>query len=90
MTYVGVDIPLSILVGILFTSLRKKKTLIVSTLKNTALKDCISTSQDMISASFSKHILIHSFITLGMIDEQTKTCPDMYVIKGEGNALFLL
>ena len=54
MAYVGVDSSLLILVGIIFRSLRKKKTLMLSTLKENALKYFISTSPDMIAASFSK------------------------------------
>ena len=80
MTSVGVESPLSILVDIIFSSLRKKKTLVLSTLKENALKDCINTSPDMIVASFSKDSLIKSFVSAGMIDDRTKTCPDMYAI----------
>lgn len=34
----------------------------------------------MIAASFSKHTLIQSFVSAGMIDDKTKTCADMYAI----------
>ena len=54
MASIGVDITLSILVGIIFGSSRKKKTLLSSTLKENALKNCISTSPEMIAVSFFK------------------------------------
>ena len=34
----------------------------------------------MIGTSFSKHKLIQSFVSSGMIDDKTKTCPDMNAI----------
>ena len=34
----------------------------------------------MTSTSFSKHALIQSFVSVGMIDDKTKTCADMYAI----------
>ena len=80
MTSVGIETPLSILIDIIFTSLRKKKQLILSTLKENALKDCLNTTPEMIAKSFSKHTLIQSFVSAGMIDDKTKTCPDMYAI----------
>ena len=80
MTYVGIDSPLSTLVNIIFTSLRKKKLLLLSTLKENALKDCINTSPDIIVASFSKHTLTQSFVSAGIIYDKTKTCTDMYTI----------
>ena len=54
MITVGCDTPLSIMVNIIFEILRKDKVLVLSTLKQHALKDCISTSPEMIAASFSK------------------------------------
>ena len=52
----------------------------LSTLKENALKDHTNTSLDIIAVSFSKHTLIQSFVSAGMIDDKTKTCPDMYAI----------
>ena len=80
MTSVGIVTPLSILIDIIFTSLRKKKQLVLSKLKENALKDCLNTTPEMIAKSFSKQSLIQSFVSAGMIDEKTKTCPDMYAI----------
>ena len=54
--------------------------LILLSLKENALKDCISTSLDMIHASFSKTSLIQSFVSSGMIDRKTKTCADVYAV----------
>ena len=80
MTSVGIETPLSILVDIIFTSLRKKKQLLLSTLKENALKDFLNTTPEMIAKSLSKHTLIQPFVSAGMIDEKSKTCPDMYAI----------
>ena len=52
----------------------------LSTLKENELKDYINTSPDMIAASFSKDSLIKSFVSAGMIDDRTKTYPDMHAI----------
>ena len=100
MTTVGSETPLSIMVKIAFKKLRKDKVLILSSLKEHALKDCISTLPDMISTSFSKTPLIQSFVSLGMIDEKTKTCADVYavidsfkinwfMVKGEKNSSWI-
>ena len=80
MTTVVRETPLSIIVDIIFKKLRKDKLLVFLGLKEKVLKDFISTSPEMISASFSKHSLIQSFVSSGMIDDKTKTCADIYVL----------
>ena len=46
----------------------KNKQLVVSTLKQSALKDCTVTAPDMIAATFSESSIIESFVSAGMID----------------------
>ena len=54
MTSVGIETPLSILVDIIFKKLRKDKILVLSSLKENASKDCLVTTPEMISNSFTK------------------------------------
>ena len=54
--------------------------MILSTLRENALEYCIDTSSDMIAALFLNHKLIQPFVSAGMIDDKTRTCPDMYAI----------
>ena len=54
--------------------------LVLSTFKKNTLQDCIITIPEMIAASFSKQILIKSFVSAGIIDDKTKTYVYMYAI----------
>ena len=77
MTSVGMTSPLTILVDIIFKKLRREKVLVLSTLKENALKDCISTAPVMFSSAFNKDTITKSFVDSGMLDEKTKSCPDL-------------
>ena len=58
----------------------KEKILVLSTLKENALKDYIATTPEKIATSFSKQTLINFFVSVGKIDDKTKICADMYDI----------
>ena len=77
MTSVDMDKPLTLLVAILFQNLEEKKVLQLSYLKENALKDCVATSSETIAKSFIKDTLIQSFVSSGILDDQTKTCSNM-------------
>ena len=78
MTSVGMETPLSILTDITFNILRKEKKLLLATLKENNLKNCVNICPEMINTSFSKYSIIDSFVFSGMIDANTKSCPDLY------------
>ena len=77
MTSVGLTSPLTILVDIIFKKLRREKVLILSPLKENALKDCISTAPVIFASAFNKDTMKKSFVDSGMLDEWTKSCPDL-------------
>ena len=78
MTSIGCEKLLSILIDLLFKKLRKDKTLQLSHLKESSLKDLLVTAPEMIAAVFTKSSLIQSFLSSGMIDEKYKRCADLY------------
>ena len=80
MTSVGTITPLTILLDIVFKKMRREKTFMLSNTKENALKDCIATAPRMMALSFSKEGLVKSFVSAGMIDAKTNTCPDLYAI----------
>ena len=66
MTSVGTETSISILVAIQCKELRKNKQLMVSALTQSALKDCITTTPDMIAADFLKCSIIDYFVSSGI------------------------
>ena len=77
MTSVGMSSPLTILVDIIFKKMRREKVLVLAPLKENALKDCVSTAPIMFSSAFNKDSLTKSFVDSGMLDDKTKSCPDL-------------
>ena len=80
MSSVGQSTPLTILLHFVFQKLRRDKVLILPTTKEMALKDCIATTPNMMAAAFSRDGIIKSFVSAGMIDHRTKTCPDLFAL----------
>ena len=80
MTSVGSKTPLSIIVDIILKRLKKDKMLVLSTLKENALKDCVAMSAEMISALFSNDLLTQACVSSSIIDAQTKTSANIYAI----------
>ena len=76
MTLVGTETSLSILVAIQFKELRKNKHVVVSPLKQSVLKEYITTAPDMIAANSLKSSIIDVSVSSGMIAAQTKSCAD--------------
>ena len=77
MTSVDTEKPLSIIVDLLFKHLRREKKLLLSGLKETALKDLLITAPEMMAAAFTRKSMINSFVSSGMLDDKCKRCPDL-------------
>ena len=80
MTSVGLEKPLTNTVIGLFQKLRNERKVILSTVKENALKDLLITAPDMVSNAFTKKSLVASFQKCGMLDEHCARCPDLFKI----------
>ena len=80
MTSVDTEKPLSIIVDLLFKHLRREKKLLLSGLKETALKDLLITAPEMMAAAFTKKSMTDSFVSSGMLDDKCKRCPDLFAL----------
>ena len=80
MTSEGVLKPLTITVNNLFGGLKGEGRLILSPLKENALKDLLITAPDMMAKSFNKDSVIKSYMDCGMLDEKYGRCPDLFKI----------
>ena len=61
-------------------NLSRDKLVILSTVKNNAVTDCIASLPEIQAKSFSVGKVMDSFVDTGMLDMNTKTCPDMIAI----------
>ena len=57
-----------------------QKYLVLSTFKESALKDLLITAPEMMSAAFSESSIIKSFVSSGMLDEKCKRCAGLHGI----------
>ena len=78
MSSIGTDKPFAIIINALFKRLRKDGILKLSTLKERSLIDLLVTTPEMIAAAFSKHSIVKSFGSAGMLDDVIHRCPDLY------------
>ena len=78
MTSVGMERPLTNVIMSLFKDLRAERKLLLSTVKENALKDLLLTAPDMVSKAFTEKSLVSSFQKCGMLDGNCARCPDLF------------
>ena len=80
MTSIHKEKPLSVMVDLIFKQLRENKELLLSTLKEEALKDLLVTVPETMAKAFSATNVLESFVASGMLDNVHRRCPDLVKI----------
>ena len=80
MTSIGVEKQFAIIIEALFNRLRKDGILKLTSLKEKSFIDLLIVTPERMAAAFSKHSIVKSFISAGMLDGPTERCSDLYAL----------
>ena len=79
-TSIGNSNPLSIYVNRAFGEMRHSNKLKLVSQKELIITDCILSTPEILSKSYSKERIEKSYVDTGMLDGATKSCPDLYAM----------